>query len=103
MREKRLRRRSVTVRRATLAAILLASSATADNGAPVTQSDAVSSAKEFSLNLPPLPLHSASIKEVTDHPFLGETQTQSIENFFLNHTNVRIIKDLINKLNKEGK
>ncbi|MEC7678621.1 MAG: hypothetical protein VX694_05065, partial [Planctomycetota bacterium] len=77
MREKRLRRRSVTVRRATLAAILLASSATADNGAPVTQSDAVSSAKEFSLNLPPLPLHSASIKEVTDHPFLGETQTQS--------------------------
>ncbi len=30
---------------------------------------------------------------------IGETQTQSIENFFLNHTNVRIIKDLINKLN----
>ena len=77
MREKRLRRRSVTVRRATLAAILLASSATADNGAPITQSDAVSSAKDFSLNLPPLPLHSASIKEVTDHPFLGETHTQS--------------------------
>ena len=30
---------------------------------------------------------------------IGETQIQSIENFFLNKTNTRIIEDLINKLN----
>jgi DNA ligase (NAD+) len=30
---------------------------------------------------------------------IGETQIQSIENFFINETNTRIIKDLINKLN----
>ena len=30
---------------------------------------------------------------------IGETQIQSIENFFLNKTNTRIIQDLINKLN----
>ncbi len=30
---------------------------------------------------------------------IGETQIQSIENFFLNTTNTRIIEDLINKLN----
>tara|TARA_Y100000768_G_scaffold386855_1_gene376314 strand:- start:871 stop:2904 length:2034 start_codon:yes stop_codon:yes gene_type:complete len=30
---------------------------------------------------------------------IGETQIQSIENFFLNNTNTRIIEDLINKLN----
>ena len=30
---------------------------------------------------------------------IGETQIQSIENFFLNKTNIRIIEDLINKLN----
>ena len=30
---------------------------------------------------------------------IGETQIQSIENFFLNETNTKIIKDLINKLN----
>ena len=29
---------------------------------------------------------------------IGETQIQSIENFFLNKTNTRIIEDLINKL-----
>ena len=29
---------------------------------------------------------------------IGETQIQSIENFFLNQTNKKIIKDLINKL-----
>ena len=42
---------------------------------------------------------------------IGETQIQSIENFFLNDTNIRIIKDLISKLdiknytakNKNGK
>ena len=30
---------------------------------------------------------------------IGETQIQSIENFFLNKTNIRIIENLINKLN----
>ena len=30
---------------------------------------------------------------------IGETQIQSIENFFINKTNTRIIEDLINKLN----
>ena len=30
---------------------------------------------------------------------IGETQIQSIENFFLNETNTKIIEDLINKLN----
>ena len=42
---------------------------------------------------------------------IGETQIQSIDNFFSNETNVKIIKDLINKLtiknyitkNHEGK
>ena len=30
---------------------------------------------------------------------IGETQIQSIDNFFSNETNIRIIKNLINKLN----
>ena len=30
---------------------------------------------------------------------IGETQIQSIDNFFSNETNIRIVKDLINKLN----
>ena len=30
---------------------------------------------------------------------IGETQIQSIDNFFSNETNTRIIKNLINKLN----
>ena len=30
---------------------------------------------------------------------IGETQVQSIDNFFLNHTNTRITEELMNKLN----
>ena len=36
---------------------------------------------------------------LSDLDGIGETQTNSINNFFLNETNLRIIKDLINKLN----
>ena len=46
----------------------------------------VSFKKKFLLNL-------------VDLDGIGETQIQSIDNFFSNETNIRIIKELINKLN----
>ena len=39
------------------------------------------------------------LSNLVDLDGIGETQIQSIDNFFSNETNIRIIKNLINKLN----
>tara|TARA_B100000963_G_scaffold232516_1_gene203063 strand:- start:3306 stop:5339 length:2034 start_codon:yes stop_codon:yes gene_type:complete len=57
-----------------------------------------SSIKEFS-KLFNLKYRKKILINLVDLDGIGETQIQSIENFFLNETNTRIIKDLINKLN----
>ena len=57
-----------------------------------------SSIKEFS-KLFDLKNRKKILTNLVDLDGIGETQIQSIENFFLNDTNNRIIKDLINKLN----
>jgi len=57
-----------------------------------------SSIKEFS-KLFDLEYRKKILINLVDLDGIGETQIQSIENFFSNETNTRIIKDLINKLN----
>ena len=57
-----------------------------------------SSIKEFS-KLFDLKNRKKILINLVDLDGIGETQIQSIENFFSNETNTRIIKDLINKLN----
>ena len=56
------------------------------------------SIKEFS-KLFDLKYRKKILVNLVDLDGIGETQIQSIENFFLNETNTKIIKDLINKLN----
>ena len=56
------------------------------------------SIKEFS-KLFNLKIRKKILINLVDLDGIGETQIQSIENFFLNDTNIRIIKDLISKLN----
>ena len=56
------------------------------------------SIKEFS-KLFDLKNRNKFLINLADLDGIGETQIQSIENFFLNNTNTRIIKNLINKLN----
>ncbi len=56
------------------------------------------SIKEFS-KLFDLKYRKKILVNLVDLDGIGETQIQSIENFFLNETNIKIIKDLINKLN----
>ncbi len=56
-----------------------------------------SSIKEFS-KLFDLKNRKKILINLVDLDGIGETQVQSIENFFLNTTNTRIIEDLINKL-----
>ena len=57
-----------------------------------------SSIKEFSKLFDPK-YRKKILINLVDLDGIGETQIQSIENFFINETNTRIIKDLINKLN----
>ena len=57
-----------------------------------------SSIKEFSKLFEPK-YRKKILINLVDLDGIGETQIQSIENFFINETNTRIIKDLINKLN----
>ena len=57
-----------------------------------------SSIKEFS-KLFDFKYRKKILINLVDLDGIGETQIQSIENFFINETNTRIIKDLINKLN----
>jgi DNA ligase (NAD+) len=56
------------------------------------------SIKEFSKLFDPK-YRKKILVNLVDLDGIGETQIQSIENFFINETNTRIIKDLINKLN----
>jgi len=42
------------------------------------------------------------LDNLVDLDGIGETQIHSIDNFFSNTTNIRIIKDLVNKLNVEN-
>jgi len=60
--------------------------------------DFFSSIKEFS-KLFDFKNRKKILINLVDLDGIGETQIQSIENFFLNKTNTRIIEDLINKLN----
>ena len=56
------------------------------------------SIKEFS-KLFDVKLRKKILINLADLDGIGETQTQSLNNFFLNQTNTTITKELINKLN----